>query len=104
MILQEAGESACSSRNQELMPHGWFGFKIVGDNIDKNVRPRHQTIDTRTQSLHYFHAFAILDRVDLSSQSEIRPDINLHEFDLQMLLPIPEDVLKLKSNFQIHIS
>ena len=23
----------------------WCGFKLVGDNIDKNVRPRHETIE-----------------------------------------------------------
>ena len=82
----------------------WFGFKIVGDNIDKNVCPQHQTIDTRTQLLHYFRAFAVLDRIYLSSQSEVRPDVNPHEFDLQTLLPTSEDIQKLKSNFQVYIS
>ena len=82
----------------------WFGFKIVGDNIDIDIRPQHQTIDTRTQLLHYFHAFAVLDRIDLSSQSEVRPDVNPHEFDLQTLLPTSEDIQKLKSNFQVYIS
>ena len=55
---------------EEVMPSinsSWFGFKIVGDNIDKNIHPRHQTIDSRTKSLHYFHAFAALVCVDLSS-------------------------------------
>ena len=82
----------------------WFDFTNVGDNIDKNVRPQHQTTDTRTQLLHYFHAFAVLDRIDLSSQSEVRPDVNPHEFDLQTLLPTSEDIQKLKSNFQVYIS
>ena len=69
----------------------WFGFKIVGDNIDKNVCPQHQTIDTRTQLSHYFHAFAVLDRIDLSSQSEVRPDVNPHEFDLQTVV-VPQHI------------
>jgi hypothetical protein len=47
---------------------GWCGFKVVGDNIDKNVRPRHMRLDKGTQSLHYFNAYAIMDRVDCSSK------------------------------------
>ena len=42
----------------------WTGFKIVGDNVDKDIRPSFQRIDYRTRSLHYFHAYAMLDRVD----------------------------------------
>ena len=34
----------------------WYGFKLVGDNIDKNVRPRHQTLQRQTQSFHYFNS------------------------------------------------
>lgn len=81
----------------------WYGFKIVGDNIDKNVRPRHQHVDTHTRSLHYFHAFAVLDRIDLSQCSEINPSIDPWSFDLEKLLPSTEDILELKSNFQVHI-
>ena len=83
---------------------GWFGFKIVGDNIDKNVRPRHQTIDSQTKSLHYFHAFAALDRIDLSLHSEKRPSIDPSLFDLESLLPSSDDICKMKSNFQFHIA
>lgn len=53
----------------------WCGFKIVGNNIDKNVRPSHQRIDHQTQSLHYFHSFAVRDRVDLSAYSDQPPKI-----------------------------
>ena len=49
---------------------GWFGFKIVEN---KNVHPRHQSIDVHTRSLDYFHAFATFDCVNLSSFSENTP-------------------------------
>ena len=106
---EETHASTCRDQVQgkETLPQvgsGWFGFKIVGDNIDKNVRPRHQSVDTRTQSLHYFHAFAALDHVNLSLHSEIRPNVNLTEFDLQCLLPSPEDLDELKINFEVHIA
>lgn len=42
-------------------------YKLVGDNIDKNVRPRHMTSENQ---IHYFHTFAVQDRVDLSSFSK----------------------------------
>lgn len=106
---EETHASTCRDQVQgkETLPQvgrGWFGFKIVGDNIDKNVRPQHQSVDTRTQSLHYFHAFAALDHVNLSLHSEIRPNVNLTEFDLQCLLSSPEDLDKLKINFEVHIA
>ena len=30
----------------------WKGFKIVGDNVDKNIRPSFQRVNNRTVSLH----------------------------------------------------
>ena len=39
----------------------WQGFKIVGDNIDKNFRPSYQRMNSQTISLHFFHSFAVLD-------------------------------------------
>ena len=44
-------------------PAEWTGFKIVGDNIDKTVRPRHMRSDRQAESLHYFHSYAVKDRV-----------------------------------------
>ena len=74
----------------ETTADNWVGFKIVGDNIDKNVRPRHQTLEAGTRSLHYFHAFAALDRVNLSGLSEQQPSIDPYTFDLDKLLPSHE--------------
>lgn len=48
----------------------WKGFKLVGDNIDKNVRASYQRIGRTTRSLHYFHTYAVLDRVDFSGLSD----------------------------------
>ena len=49
------------------------GLVIVGDNIDKNFRLSYQRQDRQTKSLHYFHAYAVKNRVDVSSLSDTRP-------------------------------
>lgn len=46
------------------------GFRICGDNIDKNVKARHMRLDNRNQSLHYFHLYAVENRVDFASFSD----------------------------------
>ena len=77
------------------------GVKVVGDNIDKNLRPRHQTIEKQTQSLHYFNCFACLDRVDLSGLSDLAPIVDIKSIDIKVILPSSEDLDQLLSNFAV---
>ena len=70
----------------------WVSFKIVGHNIDKTVRPRHQTLKKRTQSLHYFHSFAVKDRIDASNPSDVKLEVDLSLLPLEMLLPTEDDL------------
>lgn len=37
---------------------------IIGDNWDKNVKPRDMRINNQVKSLHYFHSIATVSRVD----------------------------------------
>lgn len=77
-------------------------FKIVADNIDKNIRPSYQRIDRQTVSLHYVHALAVCDRIDFSSLSDVVSD---HVFiDPSSLLPSTTDLNAVKEEFQILIS
>lgn len=57
-----------------LLLASWYGFKIVGDNIDKNFRRTFQRVDYQTVSQHYFHSFAMKDRIDLSHFSDLPGD------------------------------
>ena len=52
----------------------WTGFKVVGDNLDMNIRPSFSRLDKKARSLHYFHYYAALDRIDLSSLSDKSPN------------------------------
>ena len=69
--------------------------------MDKNIKPSFTRIDTSTLSLHYFHSYALLDRVDLSGVPDISPP---GACDLSALLPSSEDVAALKKRFVVLIS
>ena len=80
----------------------WFGYKFVGDNVDKNVKPSRQRHELRGQSLHYFHGYAVRDRVDLSRLSDERPPPSTP--DPAVFLPSPSDLSSLRLELQILVS
>ena len=80
----------------------WKGFKLVGDNIDRNVRASYQRIGHTTQSLHYFHVYALLDRVDFSGLSDHFPPPSI--LDPKDLLPSDDDIALLKRDMSFLIS
>ncbi len=76
-------------------------YKLVGDNIDKNVCPREMTSDNQTRSLHYFHTYAVRDRVDLSTYSnEVRMPV-LDSVQLDNFLPASTDGKVIMNNFEV---
>ena len=93
-------ESPCHAVHPESRPT----FKLVGDNIDKNVKPRDMRADHQTQSLHYFHSFAVKDRIDFSSVPNTLSLINPAEVDLNCCLPSGEDERVLDDNLCVLIS
>ncbi len=76
------------------------GYKIVFDNIDKNVNPRHMRSDNQTRSLHYVQSYAVKDRINYDGISDELPtEVNV--FDI---LPTGEDYKCLKESFAILVS
>ena len=65
--------STITNSQQLVSPQLWNGFRIIGDNIDKNVKPRFYRMESQVRSLHYYHSYALLDRIDLSAASDSRP-------------------------------
>ena len=60
-------------------------FKIVGDNIDVRIVPRYMRVDCKVQSIHYFHSYAVQDRIQLDRfPNERAPSC----------LPCPDDIAK----------
>ena len=67
-------------------------FKIIGDNIDKKVKPRYMREDRQAQMLNNFHLYAVKDRVDLSDLSEELPSLRaFEELKFQDILPSCND-------------
>ena len=77
-------------------------YKVVGDNIDKNIRASFQRIDHQTKSVHYFHTFAAKDRIDFSNLSELTPhDIKIN---VSTLLPESTDLAIFLNELQVIVS
>ena len=80
----------------------WNGFCIFGDNIDKTVRPQHQTVSRPTKSFHMFQSFAQLDRINLSGVSDEPPQPLA--VDPNLLMPSLPELHSVMSRFTVLIS
>lgn len=74
---QDSHQSQSTTKETQEMvalrpPRQLFGVKLCGDNADWNVTPSFIRTDCQTQSVHYFHSYAVRDRIDLSSLSDIQ--------------------------------
>ena len=76
-------------------------FKIVGDNIDKDIKPRHMRSDYQTRSLHYFHSYAVRDCLNLDSYDD---SASAPDQSLELLLPSPDDKQVIRHNMAILIA
>ena len=83
-----------------------MSFKLCGDNLDKTVKRRYMRSDEGNLSLHYFHSYAVLDRIHtiLFSDSLSPTCFPEPEQIARSLLPSPSDDCTLKQNFAVLIS
>ncbi len=84
-----------------------LGFKLVGDNIDKTVKARYMRAENhRNKSLHYFHYFAVQNRIDHSSFPDVHVQTCLDSPKRRALslLPSKEDDRILRSNIVTMVS
>ena len=79
-------------------------LKLVGDNLDKDIKPRDMREDNQTQSLHYFHVYGVRDRIDLTNYDDQQPIPDISSICIDKLLPSKEDELALCANFCILIA
>ena len=81
-----------------------FAFKLVGDNIDKTIKPRDMCVESLPQFLHYFNVYAVLDRVDFRSLSADMSIIDITKVDTDIMLPSEADMEAMIANFSVLIS
>ena len=61
----------CQRQDSSIEAQPKPGYKIVIDNIDKNVKPRNMRVDAQTKSLHYVQMYSVKDRIDFGKLSDI---------------------------------
>ena len=79
-----------------------YGFKIVGDNVDKNVNPTYQRPEMQRQSFHHFHAYAVRDRVCIESLSDGSPEKCVPDPD--KFIPDNDDISWIKKEMSTLLS
>ena len=83
-----------STPSTDPTPVPLLSFRIVGDNIDKTVKPRHMRVDHQATSLHHFSTRSYLIPASLNPNLVTVKDIDVSKF-----LPHVDDYTALKHNF-----
>jgi L1 cell adhesion molecule like protein len=100
-----SGDDAYTNNNIQCISN-ITSYKLVGDNLDKYIRPRHEAVDRHSSSVHYFHSFAVRDRCDTSTLEDdpSLPDISLDSFSSDKVLPSAADYNALLENYTIIVA
>ena len=77
------------------------GYVLVIDNVDMNVRRSDQRVDRTTQSYHYCHGYAVLNRVNSSPLGDHPPSGIL---SVDNVLPDKTDLESILADFEVLIS
>lgn len=79
-------------------------FRIVGDNIDHEIRARIQSKEHNNQSIHWTHEYAIKDSVVNHQLDNMKPQKKKEELQLLELLPTPDVMARLSESWKILVS
>ena len=77
------------------------GFQIIGDNVDVYVKSRHERMNSKAKSMHWFQIYAIKNRI---SGSHLPNDLPLNDIltvPNSIFIPTVSDCLKLRSHLII---
>ncbi len=78
-------QEACVSNHSKT-------FVIVGDNLDKTINPRYMTATHQRQSVHYFHSYAVRDRIEsISTLAADKPVGDISRLSPSSYLPDAAD-------------
>lgn len=102
ICLSSIFQSEVDEPPQEPAEKDWFGYKFVGDNIDKNLKPSFQRAEQRGLSLHQFHGYAVRDRINFSKLSD-EPPAHVDP-DPLILMPSSDHLSAFKDELNVLIS
>ena len=92
-------EDADCSEEEFLM------YKLGGDNVDSNIQPSLQHVDIGMLSLHYFHLYAVRDRINLLHLSDQWPPLmSPCEYNHDHFFPTDADKQQLIADAEILVS
>lgn len=77
---------------------------LVGDNLDKNITPRDMRVGNQVKSLHYFHSYAVHDRIDVSDLSDDQPKNDIQSLPVTTFVPSADDCTTLRSNYIVLVA
>ena len=77
----------------------YLPYILVGDNIDKTIRPRHMTMDKQTQSIHYFQFYGVQDRISFRHLPNEAPIGSVSDLPMSTFLPDLNDCSVLRDNY-----
>ena len=83
------------------------GYKLVGDNLDIGVKMRYMRLERyRNKSHHYFHCYAVQNRIDHSDKPDVHPDTCLPSplHTASTLLPSLADDEMLRNDLVTYVS
>ena len=76
-------------------------YMIVGDNLDKTISPRYMRSDHQRQSIHYFHMYGALYRVNAIDLPADHPVGDISTTPLTEFLPSAADCKVLPENYAV---
>ena len=79
-------------------------YILVGDNVDKNVRPRFMRVDRQVQSIHAWHQYASLNRFDMDSVTASQNLRDIKACSVIDFLPSVADTASLRSKYIVLVS
>lgn len=101
ITISSLASSAEEVESGGLLNSEGFGYVMVMDNVDMNVRRSFQRCDHTTVSYHFCDVYGLLNRIDSSSLSDGPPSGDLSS---DMALPNSSDLKRIMGNFAMLVS
>lgn len=97
MIQPNWREHKLRQLSADILAPELHGYTIIEDKMSHHE----MTLDHPVLSLHYFHYYSVLDRVNLQDKSHIITPVVKDKVEYDKLLPSPSDISALKKNLVV---